>query len=132
MGDIIKSIEAIPVGLPFTQHEGQPAGFGGKVWKTLDNLLVRVEATDGIVGWGDAFAYDALTPYFGPGLLATLQMAAVFPSVEYIEIFGATLKMPLFDDCGLPGQDQKFVIPTSHGLGADPTAAEVIEPYRLD
>ena len=49
MGDTIKRIEAIPVGLPFTQHEGQPAGFGGKVWKTLDNLLVRVETSDGSI-----------------------------------------------------------------------------------
>lgn len=367
MGDTIKIIEAIPVGLPFTQHEGQPAGFGGKVWKTLDSLLVRVETSDGIVGWGDAFAYNALSaskaaledqvaplavgksaedivglmavlgqtlhnfgrsgatqfalsgldialwdiagkraglpvarllgggarstipayaslfrindhgvlkrvceklvtdgykaiklhevdpvaalvardasgsdtalmmdvncpwdltaareaastmapanlkwleepiwppedftslsalersgiplaagenvanfeemkrlaetsgliyvqpsvtkiggitafhhaaqaaelagkrlaphsPYFGPGLLATLQMAAVFPNVEYVEVFGATLNMPLFDGYGLPRQDQQFAIPTNPGLGADPIA-DVIERYRLD
>ncbi|MEM7058928.1 MAG: mandelate racemase/muconate lactonizing enzyme family protein [Pseudomonadota bacterium] len=57
----ITSIDAIPVGLPFTHHDGQPPGFGGKVWKTLDNLLVRVETSDGIIGWGDAFAYNGLT-----------------------------------------------------------------------
>ena len=367
MGDTIKSIEAIPVGLPFTQHQGQPAGFGGKIWETLDNLLVRVETSDGIVGWGDAFAYNALSaskaaledqvaplatgkpaddnvglmaglgralhnfgrsgatqfalsgldialwdiagkragspvahllgggtrstipayaslfrisdhdvlkrvceklvadgyeaiklhevdpiaalvareasgsdtalmmdvncpwdltaakeaastmvpanlkwleepiwppedftslsaltssgipiaagentanpeemkrlaetpklayaqpsvtkiggisafhqaaqsveragkrlaphsPYFGPGLLATLQMAAVFPGVEYVEIFGATLTTPLFDGYGLPKQDQQFAIPTKPGLGADPIT-DVIERYRLD
>ncbi len=60
MTSTIKDIRAIPVGLPFGQHEGPPAGFGGKVWKTLDILLVRVETSDGIVGWGDAFGYNAL------------------------------------------------------------------------
>ncbi|MDH3666408.1 MAG: mandelate racemase/muconate lactonizing enzyme family protein [Paracoccaceae bacterium] len=61
MVSTINDIRAIPVGLPFQQHEGPPAGFGGKVWQTLDILLVRVETSDGIVGWGDAFGYNALS-----------------------------------------------------------------------
>ena len=60
MTSTIKTIQAIPIGLPFTQHQGPPAGFGGKVWDTLDVLLIRVETSDGIVGWGDAFSYNAL------------------------------------------------------------------------
>ena len=50
----------MPIALPFTQHDGPPAGFFGTVWKSLDYVLVRVETSDGIVGWGDAFAYNAL------------------------------------------------------------------------
>ena len=60
MTNTIKSIEAIPVGLPFIQHDGPPAGFFGTVWETLNYLLVRVETSDGIIGWGDAFAYNGL------------------------------------------------------------------------
>ena len=366
MTSTIKSIQAIPIGMPFTQHEGPPAGFGGKVWETLDILLVRVETSDGIVGWGDAFSYNAMpatlaavvdiltplalgqdctdvpdlmdrlarplhlfgrsgpvqyalsgldialwdiagkrqgrpiwqlldgpgrkdipsyaslfrvmdhamltrvcselaadgftaiklhevdpettlaarqgagpdvelmmdtncpwslaqaqeaaaimvpanlkwleepiwppedfaalsalaasgidlaagenvandieltrlattpgmtyvqpsvtkiggitlfhrgaqnavqagrqiaphSPYFGPGLLATLHLAAVFPQIEYAEMFGARLTTPLFDGVGLPGPDQRFVIPNGPGLGADPIA-EVIDRFRL-
>ena len=60
MTNTIKSIETIAVALPFTQHDGPPAGFFGTVWKTLDYVLVKVETSDGIIGWGDAFAYNAL------------------------------------------------------------------------
>lgn len=52
----IAVIESVPVRIPF--------GFGGGksdeaafTWKTLDTVLVRVATDDGLVGWGDAFAY---------------------------------------------------------------------------
>ncbi|MEM7188040.1 MAG: mandelate racemase/muconate lactonizing enzyme family protein [Pseudomonadota bacterium] len=71
------------------------------------------------------------SPYFGPGLLATLHMASVFPDMQYVEMFGANLTEPLFDGVGLPDKDQNFAIPTGPGLGADPIP-EVIEKFRLD
>ena len=60
MSDTIQAIEAIAIGLPFTQHEGPPAGFFGTTWETLNYCLIRVETSDGIIGWGDAFGYNAL------------------------------------------------------------------------
>ncbi|MEM9059312.1 MAG: mandelate racemase/muconate lactonizing enzyme family protein [Pseudomonadota bacterium] len=71
------------------------------------------------------------SPYFGPGLLATLHLAAVFPSMEYLEVFGATLKVPLFEGYGMPEADCTYRIPTGPGLGADPIP-KVIERHRLD
>lgn len=71
------------------------------------------------------------SPYFGPGLLATLHMASVFPAMQYVEMFGANLTEPLFDGIGLPGPDQTFAIPDGPGLGAEPIA-EVVERFRLD
>lgn len=55
----IAAIETIVVRLPF-RHDGPPTGFGGKVWTTLDTLLVKVETDAGITGWGEAFGYNCI------------------------------------------------------------------------
>ncbi|MEL7468687.1 MAG: mandelate racemase/muconate lactonizing enzyme family protein [Pseudomonadota bacterium] len=71
------------------------------------------------------------SPYFGPGLLATLHMAAVFPTIEYLEVFGATLTEPLFDGFGMPEPDRTYRIPEGPGLGADPIP-EIVQRFRMD
>jgi L-alanine-DL-glutamate epimerase-like enolase superfamily enzyme len=43
--------------IPYRQS-GPPTGFGGKVWTTLDTLLVRVDTDGGITGWGEGFGYN--------------------------------------------------------------------------
>jgi L-alanine-DL-glutamate epimerase-like enolase superfamily enzyme len=53
----IKSVEAIPLQIPFS-HGGPPAGWGGREWNKLDFVLVRVETMSGIVGFGEAFSYN--------------------------------------------------------------------------
>jgi L-alanine-DL-glutamate epimerase-like enolase superfamily enzyme len=50
----IDSIEAIPLSIPF-DHWGPPPAFAGKPRTTMDALLVRVTASNGVVGWGEAF-----------------------------------------------------------------------------
>src|SRR5918911_433465 len=55
----ITSVTAHPVGLPFT-HGGPPTGFGGKIWTTLDHLVVRVATDEGIVGYGEGFGFDVV------------------------------------------------------------------------
>ena len=55
----IAAIETIVVRLPF-RHDGPPTGFGGKIWETLDTLLVKVESDAGITGWGEAFGYNCI------------------------------------------------------------------------
>ncbi len=70
------------------------------------------------------------SPYFGPGLLATLQMAALFPAVRSVEHLYARLEMPLYGDVGAPGEDGRFRIPTGPGLGAD-LDPEVLRRYRV-
>ena len=55
----ITAVETIAVRLPF-RHDGPPTGFGGKVWTTLDTLLVRVETDAGITGWGEAFGFNCI------------------------------------------------------------------------
>src|SRR5262249_35525607 len=51
----IERIEAIPLKIPF-ERVGHPTGWRGRAWTGLETLLVRVETSDGLVGWGDAFA----------------------------------------------------------------------------
>ncbi|RAH99175.1 mandelate racemase/muconate lactonizing enzyme family protein [Acuticoccus sediminis] len=60
------------------------------------------------------------SPYFGPGLLATLQVAATTPLVSSIECFGVRLGDTVFGPVGLPGADGRIEVPTAPGLGADP------------
>lgn len=70
------------------------------------------------------------SPYFGPGLLATLQMAALFPTVRSVEHLYARLEAPLYGDVGVPGPDGRFRIPDAPGLGAD-LDPEVLRRYRV-
>ena len=53
----IAKIEALPLKIPFSSG-GPPAGWGAAAWSTLDSLLVRVETEEGLVGWGEGFAYS--------------------------------------------------------------------------
>ena len=53
----ITGVETIIVRLPYRQS-GPPSGFGGKLWTTMDTLLVRVDTDAGISGWGEAFGYN--------------------------------------------------------------------------
>jgi L-alanine-DL-glutamate epimerase-like enolase superfamily enzyme len=71
------------------------------------------------------------SPYFGPGLLATLQMASVFPHIEAVEYFGVELETPIFMGVGLPGSNGEIAIPSGPGLGADPDP-DVIARYRVN
>lgn len=69
--------------------------------------------------------------YLGPGLLATLQLAAAIPAYDIIEFFNAELEMPLFGSVGRPGPDGRITIPTGPGLGADPLP-EALDALRFD
>ena len=55
----ISRVETTVVKIPY-RHGGPPTGFGGRVWTTLDTLLVRVDTDAGITGWGEAFGYNVI------------------------------------------------------------------------
>lgn len=117
----------------------------GNVWqfqplaksRALDFLQPSVTKMGGISGFLKVALLAELqgkqlaphSPYFGPGLLASLQMAALFPAIERIECFGVMLEAPLFGPIGLPEADGTIAIPPGPGLGADPDP-EVIRRYR--
>jgi len=70
------------------------------------------------------------SPYFGPGLLATLHMAAVYPHVDGIELFGVQLESGLFGEVGMPGPNGEIAVPQGPGLGCDPDPAAIAR-YRI-
>jgi L-alanine-DL-glutamate epimerase-like enolase superfamily enzyme len=56
----VTSIEAIPLRIPFDDG-GSAGALMPQKWTHLDVCLVRVATADGLVGWGEAFAYSCLT-----------------------------------------------------------------------
>jgi D-galactarolactone cycloisomerase len=59
------------------------------------------------------------SPYFGPGLLATLHLLAAVPDAEPIEIYFADLAAPPYGDA-LDVRDGFIDVPTGPGLGLRP------------
>ena len=53
----ITKVDTVLVRIP-RRHDGPPSGFGGRIWTTIDTLLVRVDTEDGLSGWGEAFGYN--------------------------------------------------------------------------
>lgn len=52
----IRSVETRVVEIPF-EDGGKGLGITPSAWKTLETVLIRIEDTDGNVGWGEAFGY---------------------------------------------------------------------------
>ncbi|WAH56681.1 mandelate racemase/muconate lactonizing enzyme family protein [Pseudomonas silvicola] len=52
----IRSVQTRVVEIPFTDS-GKGQGITPTTWNTLETVLVRVEDSDGHVGWGEAFGY---------------------------------------------------------------------------
>ncbi|WP_088347151.1 MULTISPECIES: mandelate racemase/muconate lactonizing enzyme family protein [Rhodomicrobium] len=53
----IKSVDAIALRMPFDDFYAGPRP-APRGWTHFETVLVRVESTDGAVGWGEAFAYS--------------------------------------------------------------------------
>ena len=65
----IKETEPIPVSLPMVK----PVIMAGEEIRRADNLLVRIEADNGLVGWGEAGAAPMHTGETVPGMAAAVQ-----------------------------------------------------------
>lgn len=70
------------------------------------------------------------SPYLGPGLLATMQMAAVFPEIGWIEHYAIDLECPLYPAIERVDRNGNFSLPQGAGLGADPEP-KILEQYRV-
>lgn len=64
----IAGVEAIPVALPLRK----PVVMSGERIERSQSLLVRVEATNGLVGWGEASAAPLMTGDVLPGMVAAV------------------------------------------------------------
>lgn len=65
----IRRVDAIPVALPLTV----PVSMSGITIRTADNILVRIEAADGTVGWGEAASAPTMTGDTLGGLTAAVR-----------------------------------------------------------
>jgi muconate cycloisomerase len=66
---IVRRVDAIPVALPLTT----PMKMSGETVATANNILVRIEAADGTVGWGEAASAPTMTGDTLGGLVAALR-----------------------------------------------------------
>ena len=70
------------------------------------------------------------SPYFGPGLLASIHMAATFERETLVEYSFVELgASPLGDAIAV--RDGRIAVPSGAGLGRDPDA-EIIARYKMD
>ena len=53
----IKRVESIAIRLPLTK----PIKMAGVEIRAADNVLVRLETTDGVIGWGEAASAPGMT-----------------------------------------------------------------------
>ncbi len=53
----IEHLECIPLAIPFS-HGGPQGGFQGQDWSKIYLLPIRLQTSDGMVAWGDAFGYN--------------------------------------------------------------------------
>ena len=65
----IRRVDAIPVAVPLAK----PMAMSGVTVKDARNLLVRIEAADGSVGWGEAASAPTMTGDTFGGLLAAVR-----------------------------------------------------------
>jgi len=73
---VITKVEAIAVRLPMAK----PMKMAGILIESADNLLVRVEASDGSVGWGEAASAPHMTGETMNGMVAAARYLA--PAIE--------------------------------------------------
>ena len=86
----IKLIEPIAVGLPMRK----PVIMAGEEIRRADNLLVRIETGNGLVGWGEAGAAPLHTGETVPGMAAAVQyLAPALLGREAADISGALAAM---------------------------------------
>ena len=86
----IKSIEPIAVSLPMLK----PVIMAGEEVTRADNVLVRVETGDGLVGWGEAASAPVMTGETLESIVAAVHfLAAALRGREAVDIAGALTAM---------------------------------------
>jgi muconate cycloisomerase len=66
---IVRRVDAIPVGLPLKK----PVAMAGSTVSEAQNILVRIEAQDGTVGWGEAASAPTMTGDTQAGLVSAVR-----------------------------------------------------------
>ena len=86
----------------------------------------------GVVALADEMGVKLMphSPYFGPGLLATLQLLAVRDDKTFVEVFYMNQAANLWRGAIEVDADGTVAVPEGPGLGYEPDR-EVMERYRV-
>ena len=84
---IVRRIDAIAVALPLKS----PMKMAGITITRAENLIVRVESTDGGVGWGEAPSAPTMTGDTLGGLVAGGGVGAAWPARHWTRVTWAAL-----------------------------------------
>jgi len=85
----ITRIEPIAISLPMAK----PIKMAGVEVKSADNVLVRIETDDGIVGWGEAASAPTMTGETVEGMMAAARYLSPYFTGAALDIAGAALRM---------------------------------------
>ncbi|WP_325341669.1 mandelate racemase/muconate lactonizing enzyme family protein [Xylophilus sp.] len=97
----VQSVEPILLSIPFEDGGSGTGGTPGR-WHTLDTVLVKVTADNGLVGWGEAFGYfchHAVGEHIR-NLVAAQFIGRTLDDVEALNL-EVQRKLSLFGRCGL-------------------------------
>src|SRR5437773_5671820 len=83
----IKRVEAIAVSLPMKK----PVVMAGIEIRTADNVLVRVEGNNGVVGWGEAASAPTMTGETVESMMAAIHYLTPVVEGRLAEDFSGTL-----------------------------------------
>jgi L-alanine-DL-glutamate epimerase-like enolase superfamily enzyme len=145
----IKKIETIAVSLPMKK----PVQMAGEIVAHADNVFVRVESDDGVVGWGEAASAPAMTGETVAGMMAAIELMtprllagaaddfAAASAVMDAQLYGnsgakAAIEMALHDLVGrargrpvyaLLGGKQRSRMPVLAVIGSEDAAADLRE-----
>ena len=125
-------------GIPLTAGENPAGLFGFRALMEAGAIDIAQPSVTKVGGIGEMLQVISLArthgveviphcPYFGPGFVASLHIAAAMPEHPLIEVLWLKMEGNPFDPW-VSAQDGKLAVPTAPGLGCDPDPA-MLERY---
>ncbi len=120
-------------GIPLSAGENTAGLFGFRTLIEADAIDIAQPSVTKVGGIGEMARVIALaqahgvevvphSPYFGPGFVATLHIAAALLERPLVEVLWLDMEANPFDPW-IRAQDGKVAVPTAPGLGCDPDPA---------
>jgi L-alanine-DL-glutamate epimerase-like enolase superfamily enzyme len=120
-------------GIPLSAGENTAGLFGFRTLIEADAIDIAQPSVTKVGGIGEMARVITLaqahgtevvphSPYFGPGFVATLHIAAALLERPLVEVLWMEMEANPFDPW-VRAQDGKVAVPTAPGLGCDPDAA---------
>ena len=120
-------------GIPLTAGENTAGLFGFRALMEAGAIDLAQPSVTKVGGIGEMLQVISLArthgveviphcPYFGPGFVASLHIAAAMPEHPLIEVLWLKMEGNPFDPW-VSAQDGKLAVPTAPGLGCDPDPA---------